>query len=94
MIGIFARRLKHSDGINVVSVGVVLIAAILFAVVHFPFQILVAATFLLAIVYVSLYFKGRNLLVMGIYHGWIGGLFFYTIMERDPFLEVFGTNIF
>ena len=94
MIGIFARNLKDSDGINLPTVGVVLIAAILFAVVHFPFQILVAATFLLAIVYVSLYFKGRNLLVMGIYHGWIGGLFFYTIMERDPFLEVFGTNIF
>lgn len=94
MIGIFARNLKDSDGINLPTVGVVLIAAILFAVVHFPFQILVAATFLLAIVYVSLYFKGRNLLVMGIYHGWIGGLFFYSIMERDPFLEVFGTNIF
>ena len=94
MIGIFARNLKDSDEINLPTLGVVLIAAILFAVVHFPFQILVAATFLLAIVYVSLYFKGRNLLVMGIYHGWIGGLFFYTIMERDPFLEVFGTNIF
>ena len=94
MIGIFARNLKDSDEINLPTIGVVLIAAILFAVVHFPFQILVAATFLLAIVYVSLYFKGRNLLVMGIYHGWIGGLFFYTIMERDPFLEVFGTNIF
>lgn len=94
MIGIFARNLKDSDGIKLPTVGVVLIAATLFAVVHFPFQILVAATFLLAIVYTTLYLKGRNLLVMGIYHGWIGGLFFYTIMERDPFLEVFGTNIF
>ncbi len=94
MIGIFARNLKDSDGLKLPTAGVVLIASILFAVVHFPFQILVAATFLLAIVYTYLYLKGRNLLVMGIYHGWIGGLFFYTIMERDPFLEVFGTNIF
>lgn len=94
MIGVFARNLKDNDGIKLPTTGVVLIASILFAVVHFPFQILVAATFLLAIVYVNLYLKGRNLLVMGIYHGWIGGLFFYTIMERDPFLEVFGTNFF
>ena len=94
MIGIFARNLKDGDQINLPTAGVVLIAATLFAIVHFPFLILVAATFLLAIVYVSLYFKERNLLVMGIYHGWIGGLFFYTIMERDPFFEVFGTNLF
>ena len=94
MIGIFARNLKDANQINLPTAGVVLIAAILFAIVHFPFQILVAATFLLAIVYVNLYLKGRNLLVMGIYHGWIGGLFFYTIMERDPFLEVFGHNLF
>jgi len=93
MIGIFARNLKDSDQINLPTAGVVLAAATLFAIVHFPFLILVAATFLLAIVYVSLYFKGRNLLVMGIYHGWIGGLFFYTMMARDPFLEVFGRNI-
>lgn len=94
MIGIFARNLKDGDQINLPTAGVVLAAATLFAIVHFPFLILVAATFLLAIVYVSLYFRGRNLLVMGIYHGWIGALFFYTMMARDPFLEVFGRNIF
>ncbi len=94
MIGIFARNLKDDDQINLPTAGVILIAATLFAIVHFPFLILVAATFLLAIVYVSLYFKGRNLLVMGIYHGWIGALFFYTMMARDPFLEVFGRNVF
>lgn len=94
MIGIFARNLKDSEQIKLSMAGVVFVAAILFAIVHFPFQILVAATFLLAIVYTNLYFKGRNLLVMGIYHGWIGGLFFYTMMGRDPFLEVFGTNLF
>ena len=94
MIGIFARNLKDNDGINLPVAGVVFIASLLFAVVHFPFQVLVVATFLLAMVYVNLYLKGRNLLVMGIYHGWIGALFFYTIMERDPLVEVFGTNLF
>jgi hypothetical protein len=54
------------------------------------FLILVAATFLLAIVYTTLFLKGRNLIVLGIYHGLLGALFFYTIMGRDLFLEVFG----
>jgi len=93
MIGIFARNLKDGDQIKIPVAAVVLFTSILFALVHFPFQILVLATFFLAIVYTSLYLKGRNLLVMGIYHGWIGALFFYTIMERDPFLEVFGTTL-
>ena len=93
MIGIFARNLKDADHIKIPTVLVVLFTSILFAVVHFPFQILVLATFFLAIVYTTLYLKGRNLIVMGIYHGWVGALFFYTMMERDPFLEVFGTTL-
>ncbi len=94
MIGIFARNMKDNDRTKLPTSVIVLLTAILFAVVHFPFTILVVATFFLAIVYTTLYFRGKNLLVMGIYHGWIGALFFYTIMARDPFLEVFGKNIF
>jgi hypothetical protein len=32
----------------------------------------------------------RNVFVLGIFHGWLGALFFYTVAGRDPFLEVFG----
>ncbi len=90
MIGILAQNLKDSEKVKFNNFWVVLLTATIFAIVHFPFLILVAATFLLAIVYTTLYLKNRNLIVLGIYHGLLGALFFYTIMGRDPFLEVFG----
>ncbi len=32
----------------------------------------------------------RNVYVLGILHGWLGALFYYTVVDRDPFIEVFG----
>jgi membrane protease YdiL (CAAX protease family) len=69
---------------------VILFTAIVFAIVHFPYLLLVVGTFALAIVYTTLYLRGFNLLVLGIYHGWLGGFFFYTLLARDPWQEVFG----
>ena len=69
---------------------IVVLTATLFTLVHFPFLLLVGATFGLAIVSTCLYLRGHNLLVLGIYHGWLGGFFFYTLLNRDPWQEVFG----
>jgi hypothetical protein len=51
------------------------------------------ATFFLAAVYGWVYWKERNLYVLGLFHGWLGGIFYYTVLGRDPFVEVFG-NLF
>lgn len=90
MIGILARNLKDAQSFNLTNFWVILISSILFAIVHFPFILLVLSTFALALVYTALYLKDRNLIVLGIYHGLLGAIFFYTILGRDPFLEVFG----
>lgn len=47
-------------------------------------------TFLLALFYGYVYLRVRNVFMLGLFHGWLGGLFFYTVVGRDPFLEVFG----
>ncbi|MEM9527477.1 MAG: CPBP family glutamic-type intramembrane protease, partial [Bacteroidota bacterium] len=70
--------------------AIIAATACLFAIIHYPSLWLIAATFLLAIVYTVLYLRGSNLLVLGIYHGWLGGVFFYTILGRNPWLEAFG----
>lgn len=90
IVGLIARNLKDIQKIKVPEVAIILITAVIFAVVHYPFNILIIGTFFLAIVYSILYLRGRNLIVLGIYHGWIGALFFYTILARDPWDEVFG----
>lgn len=93
MIGVLAKNLSTLERVNLPTWGVVLVTALTFAVVHFPFFLLVIGTFLLALVYTTLYLKGRNLVVMGIYHGWLGAFFFFTVLERNPWQEVFGRFI-
>jgi len=89
IVGLIARNLKDLQRVEIPEIVIVLITAIVFAIVYYPFNLLIIGTFFLAIVYSILYLRGRNLIVLGIYHGWIGAIFFYTILGRDPFEEVF-----
>jgi len=89
IIGLIARNLKDMEGINIPEVLIVLITSILFSVVHYPYHLLIIGTFFLAMVYTALFIRNRNLIVMGIYHGCLGAFFFYTILQRDPWKEVF-----
>jgi membrane protease YdiL (CAAX protease family) len=69
---------------------IILLSAILFGLIHYPFAWLILGTFILAIFYGFIYLKERNIYVLGIFHGWLGAFFFYTVLDRDPFLETFG----
>lgn len=93
IIGLLARNLKDIEIVKIPEFLIILITAIVFAIVHYPHNLLIVGTFALAIVYTTLYLRQRNLIVMGIYHGWLGAFFFYTILERNPWDEVFGTLV-
>ncbi len=69
---------------------IILFAALLFGFLHYPFVWLITGTFLLALFYGFIYLSERNIYVLGIFHGWLGGIMYYTILERDPFVETFG----
>jgi hypothetical protein len=90
IIGLLARNLKDIENINIPDFLIILITALVFSSVHYPNKPLIVATFFLAIVYTGLYLRKRNLIVMGIYHGWLGAFFSYTILARDSWKEVFG----
>jgi hypothetical protein len=90
IVGLIGKNLRDLEQPKLALGVVILVTATVFAVVHFPFLLLVAGTFGLALVYTWLYLQGHNLLVLGIYHGWLGGFFFYTLLARDPWQEVFG----
>ena len=72
------------------EIVIILIAAILFGLIHYPYNWLMVGTFVLAIFYGYIFLRERNVYVMGLFHGWLGALFFYTVVGRDPFMEVFG----
>jgi uncharacterized protein len=90
VIGLVAGNVKDLKKNKLPDAVAILLTALLFGLLHYPFYWLMEGTFVLALFYGYVYLKTRNVYVMGIFHGWLGGLFFYTVVGRDPFQEVFG----
>jgi uncharacterized protein len=90
VIALVAGNLKDLNGHKFSDFVVILITALLFGLLHYPFYWLILGTFVLALFYGFVYLRARNVFIMGIFHGWLGALFFYTVVGRDPFAEVFG----
>jgi membrane protease YdiL (CAAX protease family) len=93
VIGLVGGNLQDMKEIRINKFVIIALTALLFGLVHFPFYWLMAATFFLALLYGFIYLKSRNLYVLGLFHGWLGCLFYYTVLDRDPFAEIFG-NLF
>jgi membrane protease YdiL (CAAX protease family) len=90
LIALTAGNLQDINGQKLNKGFIILLSAILFGAIHYPFIWLMIATFALAIFYGWIYLGERNIYVLGLFHGWLGGIFYYTVLERDPFLEMFG----
>jgi uncharacterized protein len=90
LIALTAGNLQDIKGQTLNKGVIIILSALLFAAVHYPFIWLIAATFILAVFYGVIYLSERNIYVLGLFHGWLGGLFYYTVLGRDPFLEIFG----
>ncbi len=88
-IGLVAGNLRTLKTIKLRKVTVILLTAILFSVVHYPSVWLMIGTFILALFYGYIYLKSKNLYVLGLCHGWLGALFYYTVVNQDPFADVF-----
>lgn len=90
LIALTAGNLQDMKGQRLAKPIIILIAAALFGIIHYPFTWLIIGSFVLAVFYGWVYLKERNLFVLGLFHGWLGAIFFYTVVDRDPFVEIFG----
>jgi len=90
VIGLMAGNLQDLQNQKLSKPAIITLTALLFGLVHYPYYWLMIGTFVLALFYGFVYLRERNVYVMGLFHGWLGGLFFYTVVNRDPFAEVFG----
>ena len=63
---------------------------ILFSVIHYPDELLMVATGLMAGLFIPCYLRDRNLWPLGLYHGWLGTFFYLWVLGRDPWVDVFG----
>ena len=91
VVGLVAGNLSDQESIKISKLAIILLTSILFSIVHYPSTMLMIGTFLLAIAYTIEYLKERNLWVLGIYHGWLGCFYYYFVLNRDPFIEMFGS---
>lgn len=90
LIALVAGNLNNMSRISISHSTIILLTAILFSVVHYPDYWLMSGTFILALFYGYVYLKSPNLYALGLFHGWLGAIFYYTVINRDPFLETFG----
>src|SRR5262245_13730331 len=90
LLGVVVGNLERLDGLRQRKALIVLIVALLFGLVHAFNVRLVVATFFLELVIVPMYLQHRNLWPLGVLHGWLGGLFYLWVENRDLWIERFG----
>ena len=82
--GVAVRNLSRA----LPSAAVVLIAGLLFGAVHLPHFALAAATAALGSVFTIVFLRWGNVWPLGLCHGWLGVLFYYWVLGRDPWQEL------
>lgn len=89
VIGLVAGNLSTLRSIKLKRSSIIVLTAILFSLVHYPSVWLLIGTFILALVYGYYYLRSKNLYVLGLLHGWLGALFYYIVVDQDPFADIF-----
>lgn len=69
---------------------IIAFTSILFGLIHYPDNLLMLATTLMAVAYTWVFLRWRNLWALGLFHGWLGGFFYFYVLNRDAWVEVMG----
>lgn len=64
------------------------VTATAFGAVHLPSWDLTAGTFGLGLIYTPLYLRHRNVLPLGLYHGWLGAFYYRWVLDRNPWADL------
>lgn len=89
IMALVAGNLKDLQKVKFSRLGIIICTAFIFSIVHYPVMWLMLATFVMALFYGYIFLKNRNLYVLAIFHGWLGALFYYTVLGEDPFKDIF-----
>lgn len=89
IIGLVSGNMHDLERPKFNTYFVVIFSAVIFSAVHYPSFWLMTGTFVLALFYGFIYLRIRNIYALGIFHGWLGALFYYTVVGTDPFQDAF-----
>jgi membrane protease YdiL (CAAX protease family) len=86
--GLVAGNLVEAGGWVSSPFFVIPATAGVFASVHLPNLGLTAGTFALGLGYTPIYLQHRNLWPLGLYHGWLGALYYHWVLDQNPWREL------
>jgi hypothetical protein len=89
-LGIVVGNLERIHALGRSKAQLALLSALLFGLVHAYDVRLAVGTFLLELVLVPVFLRYRNVWPLGVLHGWLGGLFYLWVLNRDLWAEAFG----
>lgn len=87
--GVISGNLMAIKKINFKKYQIIIITSLIFSLVHYPAPYLMVYTFFMELIFLSVYFKWKNLWSLGIYHGWINSFLLFYVMQRDLWSELF-----
>ena len=91
IIALFGSNIYDHGNSRIHRSIIISITASLFSLVHYPSIPLMVATFFLAICYCFIFFRFRNIIALGIFHGWLACVYYFFVLGRDPWMEFLGS---
>ena len=82
--GVLVRNLSKVPALRRHPWAPVLAGGLLFGLVHWPFPELMVATAVMGTLFGFIWLRHRNLWPLGLWHGWLGAVFFLWFMDKDP----------
>ena len=89
MLGIISQNLLTIFEAKRKRFVIIFLVSFFFSLIHYPTCFLMIFTFIMEVVFITVYFKWRNLWAIGIAHGWIATFLLYFVLERDLWTELF-----
>ena len=86
--GLIAGNLRSLSDVHITENQIVLLTSLLFGLVHYPSIPLMFYAFTMEILFLKIYFRWTNLWSLGLFHGWVSGLFIFLVCERDLWAEL------
>lgn len=81
--GLVAGNLRAMTEGKLTDVQINLFISLLFSLIHYPDVPLMLYTFVMEFFFIRAYFKYNNLWVLGLYHGWLSGIYIFIVLGRD-----------
>jgi len=86
---ILAENLLNLKSVSSNKYVVILLTSSIFSLVHYPGVFLMAFVFAMEMLFLTVYFKWKNLWAIGLAHGWVATFVLFYILERDLWIELF-----